>query len=92
MEIQHDKEGHRFYILIDGSEVGELSYRQSEKTLDLYHTYVSPTIRERGLAQRLVEEGFHYAQANQLLVIPSCPYISEQFLKKHPEYLSLIAK
>ncbi len=90
MEVLHDEPAHRFYLqLTDGSEAF-LLYRRQADALDLYRTYVPPSSRERGLAEKLVETGFRYAQAQHLKVIPTCSYVSETFLKKHPEFLLLV--
>jgi predicted GNAT family acetyltransferase len=86
--VQHDPGAHRFIIATDGNEAF-LAYRQEGSTLDMYHTFVPEAFRGRGLAEQLCRAGFEYAKARQLTVIPSCPYVSGAYLKRHPEYLSL---
>ena len=83
--VIHDQAGKRFCVQLQGYEAC-LMYRQSGKTLDLYHTYVPEVFRGRGMAERLCKAAFEHAKAEGLTVIPSCSYISGAYLKRHPEY------
>ncbi len=89
--VQHDAAAHRFVLKLEGAEAF-LSYRPAGTVLDLHHTYVPETFRGRGFAERLCQAAFEYAKAQRLTVIPSCPYISGAYLKRHPEYQPLVAK
>lgn len=84
-EIKNDKEQNRFVIEMDGSEAF-VKYNESESTLDLYSTFTPPELRGKGLAEKVVRAAFEYARANNLKVIPTCPYIPT-FLKRNEEYL-----
>ena len=88
LEVIHDQAGSRFCVKLQGYEAC-LMYRLSGKELDLYHTYVPEVFRGRGIAEQLCKMGFEYAKANGLTVIPSCSYISDAYLKRHPEYQPL---
>lgn len=88
--VRHDAAAHRFTLAIDGAEAF-LSYRATGRALDFYHTFVPEALRGRGLAEQLCRAAFEYAKAQQLTVIPSCPYISGAYLKRHPEYQTLVA-
>ena len=85
LEVLHDKAGSRFVVKLQGNEAC-LMYRLTDKEIDLYHTYVPEVFRGRGVAEQLCKVGFEYAKTNGLRVIPSCSYISEAYLKRHPEY------
>ena len=89
MEVLHDEPQHRFVLPLEGGNEAVLLYRKEGDTLDFYHTYVPEKSREKGLAEKVVEAGFHYAQKQGLKVIPSCPYISGWFLRKRKEFLPL---
>ena len=89
-EVLHDEAGHRFYIPLEGGGEALLQYRRQADTLDFYHTYVPEESREKGLAEKVVEAGFRYAQEHRLKVIPTCPYVSAAFLRKHKEFLPLV--
>ena len=86
--VQHDEAAHRFCVKLEGYEAC-LMYRLAGKELDLYHTYVPEVFRGRGMAEKLCKAAFDYAKANGLTVIPSCSYISDAYLKRHPEYAPL---
>ena len=85
IEVQHDPASSRFCVKLQGYEAC-LMYRLSGKELDLYHTYVPEVFRGRGMAEKLCKAAFEYAKAEGLTVIPSCSYISDAYLKRHPEY------
>ena len=91
LEVLHDKPSSRFYVKLQGYEAC-LMYRQQGAELDLYHTYVPEVFRGRGIAEQLCKAGFEYAKANTLTVIPSCSYISDAYLKRHPEYEPLVRR
>ena len=89
VEVLHDTAGSRFCVKLQGYEAC-LMYRLIGKELDLYHTYVPEVFRGRGMAEKLCKAAFEYAKASSLTVIPSCSYISDAYLKRHPEYGALI--
>ena len=91
VEVAQDKAGSRFCVKLKGYEAC-LMYREAGGELDLYHTYVPEVFRGRGIAEQLCKAGFEYAKANHLKVIPSCSYISEAYLKRHPEYEPLVKR
>lgn len=86
--VEHDAVGSRFRVTLQGYEAC-LMYRLSGTDIDLYHTYVPEVFRGRGVAERLCKAAFEYAKAKQLTVLPSCAYISDAYLKRHPEYEAL---
>jgi len=91
VEVAHHKTGSRFCVKLQGYEAC-LMYREAGGELELYHTYVPEVFRGRGIAEQLCKAGFEYAKANHLQVIPSCSYISEAYLKRHPEYEPLVKR
>ena len=86
--VLHDQAGRRFCVKLQGYEAC-LMYRLADKQIDLYHTYVPEIFRGRGIAEKLCKAAFEYAKANTLTVIPSCSYVSDAYLKRHPEYESI---
>lgn len=88
--VKHDKENHKFYLEVEGGEV-LLDYRfADDKTLEFYHTYTPFELRGRGLAAKVVEEGFKFARENNYKVIPSCSYVAV-YLERHKELEDLEA-
>ena len=88
LDVEHDQAGSRFCVKLQGYEAC-LMYRLTGNELDLYHTYVPEVFRGRGIAEKLCKAAFEYAKDRHLTVIPSCSYISEAYLKRHPEYAPL---
>lgn len=87
-DIINDKQGSRFLLDVDGSEVYVL-YAEDKDTIDLYSTYTTPALRGKGLAANVVKFALEYAKENNLKVIPTCWYV-KKFLEKHTEYQALI--
>jgi len=87
--IRHDEEQHRFVIALRGQEA-LLAYSQKGNVLDFYRTFVLEGFRGRGLAEKIVKTGFDYAKQKGLKVLPTCPYVSGPFLKRHEEYRALV--
>ena len=91
IEVVHDQPGRRFCVTLSGYEAC-LMYNRQGPQLDLYHTYVPEIFRGRGIAEKLCKAAFEYAKATRLTVIPSCSYISDAYLKRHPEYEPLVTR
>jgi len=83
MEVQH-KEG-EFFIVVDGKKA-LLDYTVSGKKMDIFHTFSDPELRGQGLAEKLCIAAFEHAKSNGLKIIPTCPYVKDTFLRKHPEW------
>ncbi len=84
-DIQHDEKNQEFYIETpEGKAL--LSYeKKGVATLDFHHTFVPPELRGKGIAEKIVAEGFDYAAKNNLKVIPSCPYVA-RLVMKNPDW------
>ena len=73
--VRHDKENQQFITTIEGRDVYlRYSMLDSDK-ISFNYTYTPPELRGRGFAAIVVREGFKYAEDNNFIVIPSCPYI-----------------
>ncbi|OQR93546.1 hypothetical protein ACHHYP_02463 [Achlya hypogyna] len=62
--------------------LGFLEYRIQGNVMDLRRTYVLPEGRGGGVAKALCEEAFHYAEARNLTIRPSCSYVAEKYVKR----------
>ena len=87
--VQHDTAGSRFVVSLEGQEA-VLRYRRAGQSIDMYQTFVPEVFRGRGIAEALARAAFEYAKAERLTVVPSCSYLSGPYLKRHPEYQSLV--
>ena len=86
-DVKHDETGHEFYIETpEGKAL--LHYERENDTLNFHHTFVPPELRGKGMAEKIVAQGFEYAKTNRLKVIPSCPYVA-RLVMKNPDWKKL---
>lgn len=75
-----DESSGEFQLFVSGRRVGELTWKRLDpSTVDFNHTWVSKTVRGRGLAGRLVDTAALWARNHAQAVIPSCPYVLRVF-------------
>ncbi|HEX9779618.1 MAG TPA: GNAT family N-acetyltransferase [bacterium] len=86
--VRHDERDRRFVLALPEGEA-ELAYRLDGKVAEFYHTFVPPEARGRGAAEEVCGAAFEHAGQAGWRVIPSCPYVSGTYLKRHPEFLEL---
>lgn len=79
-----DKGLSAFYILDSGERVAEMAVSVSGGSLTAYHTEVSPKMKGKGLAKKLLGSMEEYVRSKGLKVIPLCPFVHAQF-KQHPD-------
>ena len=97
MQIQHrvarnaknSQSNGEFFIEIKGKKA-LLDYTLNGKKMDIFHTFTDPELRGQGLAEQLTQAAFEYARKNGLKIIPTCDYVRDSFLKKHPELNSMV--
>jgi predicted GNAT family acetyltransferase len=53
------------------------------------HTFVSPELRGKGIAEKLVRTALDYARSEQRRVVPSCSYV-DLFIRRYPEFQTLV--
>lgn len=89
MDIVHDSKKQEFYIDLDFYHA-VLLYASHEKILDFYHVYVPDPFRNQGIAAKLLIHAFEYAKTEGFQVVPSCPFIAGDFLKRFPQYQEIV--
>lgn len=89
MNVVHDAEAHRFVASGSDGE-GYLTYGMiGPSILDFEHVEVPFRFRGTGVAGRIVQAACRHARANQVKVVPTCPYIAWWFTQ-HPEEQDLL--
>jgi len=88
MDVIHDIEKQKFYMVVDGLE-SHLEYARMSSVLNLNHTYVPNELRGKGIAGKIVKAALTYAEENNLKIIPSCSYVAD-YVQRHREYQSLL--
>ena len=93
MEIQQTDNGTKgaFYINKDDVRIAEVTYTHagSDKII-IDHTEVDASLKGQGVGYQLIEAVVVYLRANQLKVIPLCPFANAVFKKKQPTYADVL--
>lgn len=80
-EIIHHPEEKRFVTVVEKRKA-YVEYEIDEHSLNITHTIVPISIGGRGIAGKLVEAAYNYAEANHLNKEATCSY-AVAWLKKH---------
>lgn len=80
----------RFFIGEKGNTVAEITYSSlGDHVINIDHTFVSPSLRGKGIAEQLIRKVIEYARAEGLKINPSCSYAAHHF-NKFPEDRDLL--
>ena len=86
--VTQNETANRFEIVVDG-RTAALEYHRGRDFLTLVHTEVPAELEGRGIGGKLAKAGLEFARAENLKVVPSCPFVAA-YIKRHPEYLDLV--
>jgi uncharacterized protein len=75
--------------IVDGQLAGFLVYRARQGLLALVHTEVETPFEGRGLGSRLARFALDQARAENLAVLPFCPFV-DGWMKRHRDYVDLV--
>ncbi|MHC0444849.1 GNAT family N-acetyltransferase [Flavobacterium sp. 3-218] len=84
MEIQqiNDTKKGYFEALEDGQQAGQMTYTWAgNDKFIIDHTEVSPEFNGKGVGKKLVMAAVDYARANDIKIIPLCPFAKSVFDK-----------
>mgnify|MGYP003583605250 FL=1 len=84
MEIQQINDTRKGYFeaIEDGKEAGKMTYTWAgDSKFIIDHTEVSPDFNGKGVGKKLVMATVEYARANNLKIIPLCPFAKSVFDK-----------
>jgi predicted GNAT family acetyltransferase len=87
--VVHNTSARRFEVTIDG-KTAESKYLLAGGKLIIEHTEVPEELEGKGIAGRIVRTALDYARAQNLKVLPICPY-AKAWIGRHPEYQDLLA-
>lgn len=89
MQIQHESDGQKGHFIIkekDGSLSAEMTYVHAGPGLIIIdHTEVDEIHKGKSVGAQLVYHAVEFARANQLSILPLCPFAKSVF-DKTPEY------
>lgn len=94
MLIQHDETpvAGRFFLSENGNDLAQMVYsRQGESQITILHTEVDPSLEGKGVGKALVAAAVEYARANNIKILPLCPY-AKKVLERTEEYQDVLIK
>lgn len=74
----------RFELVVEG-QTAIVEYTRTGQSMALNHTEVPGALEGRGVGSAIVEKTLRYLEANQLRLVPLCPFVVS-YLKRHPEW------
>jgi uncharacterized protein len=92
MDIQRIEHGSKgaFIIKVNNERLAEMTYSKAgDKLIIIDHTDVSDALRGKGAGKQLVHAAVEYARANQIKIIPLCPFAKAVF-DKTPEFKDVL--
>lgn len=92
MHVEHDPIGQKFVIPLGQEKEAVLAYTEVNTTWDVHTVIVPDEFRGQGLAEQLALFAFETARKKGYKILPTCPYLAERFLPKHPELSSLVTQ
>ena len=87
-EVVNNTDARRFEVQI-GDHLALIDYIRNEERIVFTHTGVPEAIGHQGVASKMARSALDYARANDLKVIPQCPFVAG-FIGRNPEYQSLV--
>jgi len=82
-DIMHQQEEQLFYVALDDDEKAFIKYRLIEnRQVDFYSTFVPISQRGKGLAAKLVEHAFRWADEQELTIQASCWYAAKKLTER----------
>lgn len=89
MEIKHDITAQKFCITLEKVEA-ILAYTEINNIWDIHTVIVPDAYRGQGIEDKITSHVFEEAKKKSFKIIPTCPYVRDTFLNKHPEYNDMI--
>lgn len=74
VDVTLDLENNRSIAVLDGKQIGECCYQQTDSGWNICHTVVSPDYQGKGIAKRLVYKVLEEAERNNIKVESTCSY------------------
>lgn len=88
LNVRHNQEQHRYEVEVDG-KLAILEYRDAGGQRYYMHTEVPEALEGRGIASQMAKVVLDEAQAEQLSIVPLCPFV-RGYIERHPEYKPLV--
>lgn len=82
MELQYKELGHDAYAYVyekDGQNLGEITWTLLGDVMVMDHTFVSPTLRGKGVAKKLLDQAAEFARGRGYKMEAVCSYVVTSF-------------
>ena len=90
IQVQNNEAAHRFEV-VAGRPIWPSSTISARATSIIFtHTEVPAALEGRGIGGALAKAGLEFARANQLQVVPLCPFV-RSYIERKPEYQPLVS-
>lgn len=90
--IGHERSGHKgaFVWTQDGKRLAEMTYSVAGSRVIIDHTRVDELLRGKNVGAQLVRAAVEWARAENLKLLPLCPFAKSVF-GKTPAYADVLA-
>jgi predicted GNAT family acetyltransferase len=90
--VTHIRTDHKgaFVMELDGKRLAEMTYTVAGSRVIIDHTTVDDALRGTGAGKKLVEAAVQWARAENVKLLPLCPYAKSVF-DKTPAYADVLA-
>ena len=88
IEVKNNTEEHRYEAQV-GEAMAELTYHRDGDKITYVHTEVPDEMEGRGIGGSLAHTALEDARAQNLSIVPRCPFVAA-YVQKHEEYHSLL--
>lgn len=89
IKVTNNEAAHRFEVVEEG-HLAELDYQRQGNRIVFTHTGVPAALEGRGIGGALARAGLEFARANDLQVVPLCPFV-RSYIERKPEYQPLVS-
>lgn len=90
IEVKNNADEQQYEVKAEG-HTAMLVYEREGNSITFLHTEVPPALEGHGIASALAHTALEDARAQQLSVVPLCPFVAS-YIRRHPEYLSLLSE
>lgn len=94
MKIQREEHKNKgaFFIEEDGDWIAEMTYyREGQRKIVIDHTEVDESLKGKGVGKKLVEAAVKFAEKNNLLIKPVCPF-AKKVLESDEKYEDVLTR
>jgi hypothetical protein len=86
--VTNDASSRRFQVELD-HQIAFIDYYRVDSRILFTHTEVPRTLEGQGIAGAMAKAALEFAQAEQLEVVPLCPFV-RGYIDRHPQYEALV--